>query len=109
EHKEMGNKPIEEQWVNLKKIILETGTKILLKGKKDGRKPWISQEVINLINKRRKFKNAVDEEGQKEYRKLRNEIIRSKREKEEFLNEICEEINRELIANNLDKAYGMVK
>lgn len=110
EHKELKNKPIQEQWVNLKKIILETGTKILLKGKEGGRKLWISQEVIDLINKRRKFKNAIDEEGQKEYRKLRNEIIRrSKKEKEKYLNEICKEINRELIVNNLDKAYGMVK
>ncbi|VVC41133.1 Reverse transcriptase domain [Cinara cedri] len=59
--------------------------------------------------KQRKFKNAIDEEGQKEYRKLRNEIIRNIREKDEYLNEICEEINRELIANNLDKAYRMVR
>lgn len=28
EDKEIGNKPIEEQRINLKKIILETGTKI---------------------------------------------------------------------------------
>lgn len=110
EHKETENKPIEEQWVNLKKIILEAGTKILLKGKEGGRKSWISQELIDLINKRRKLKNVVDERGKKEYRKLRNEIIRrSKKGKEEYLNEICEEINRELIVNNLDKAYGMVK
>lgn len=97
EHKEMENKPIKEQWENLKRIILGTGTKILLKGKEGGRKPCISQEVIDLINKGRKLKNAVDEKGQKKYRKLRNEIIRrSKKEKEKYLYEICDEINREL-------------
>lgn len=31
------------------------------------------------------------------------------KEKEKYMNEICEEIDQELQRNNLDKAYGLVK
>lgn len=63
-----------------------------------------------MINKRRKFKNAIDEEGKKEYSNLRIEFIRrSKKEKEDYLNEIYEEINRKPRVDNVDKVYGTIK
>jgi hypothetical protein len=41
---------------------------------------------------------------------LKNKVIRkSRRNKENYRNEICEEIDIELKVNNLDKASGMVK
>lgn len=104
------NKTIEEQWTELKKTIINTAQDVLKKDQVEPRKPWISEEVIELINERRKYKTRDDEEGKRTYRKLRNEIIRkSKRDKDTYLNEICAEINNELNADKLDKAYGMVK
>lgn len=94
----------------MKKTIINTAQDVLKKDQVEPRKPWISEEVIELINERRKYKTRDDEEGKRTYRKLRNEIIRkSKRDKDTYLNEICAEINNELNADNLDKAYGMVK
>lgn len=36
--------------------------------------PWISREILNIIDERRKSKNAVNEAGKMEYRQLKNEI-----------------------------------
>uniref|UniRef100_A0A8D8XEA4 Craniofacial development protein 2 n=1 Tax=Cacopsylla melanoneura TaxID=428564 RepID=A0A8D8XEA4_9HEMI len=100
---------IEDQWTEMKKGILDAAETVLKKDNTiERRKPWISEEVLELIHERRKYKTISDEEGQRTYRRLRNEINRKcKRDKE--LNDICEEINNELNADNLDKAYGMVK
>jgi len=47
-------------------------------------KPWINNEIIDLIEKRRKYKNAVSEEGMSEYKKYRNLVNReAKKAKEE--------------------------
>lgn len=94
----------------MKKGILNAAEAVLKKDNTtERRKPWISEEVVELIHERRKYKTVQDEVGQRTYRSLRNEINRKcKRDKEKHLNDICEEINNELNADNLDKAYGMV-
>lgn len=40
------------------------------------RKSWISQEVVQIINEREKFKSTSDVDGKQKYCRLRNEIIR---------------------------------
>jgi hypothetical protein len=35
------------------------------------RKPWIMQEMINQMDERRQWKNVNNEEGRKNYRRLR--------------------------------------
>lgn len=73
---------MEEQWIELKKGILEIAEDVLKNDISEGRKPWISKEVVELINERRNFKNATDQNGKQKYRRLRNEIIRkSKKDK----------------------------
>ncbi|VVC32955.1 Reverse transcriptase domain [Cinara cedri] len=110
EHKEMGNKGyLLVTHLNFF-LILETGTKILLKGKEDGRKPWIRQETTNLINKRRKFKNVIDEED-KAYGMVRKFFGKGKKkssiikdEKGQLLYEEKEIVNR--WKEYLQKLYG---
>ncbi|KAI5718650.1 hypothetical protein M8J77_024598 [Diaphorina citri] len=101
---------IENEWNNIKEGILKTADNLLKSEPNTKRKPWISEEVINLINERRNFKNRNDDESKQRYRALRNEIVRkSRRDKETYLNDICEEIDLHLNTNNLDKGYGLVK
>jgi hypothetical protein len=41
------------------------------------RKPWITQEIINQIDRRRDSNSVNKEEGRKSYRRLRNELRRA--------------------------------
>jgi hypothetical protein len=57
------------------------------------RKPWITQEMINQMNERRQWKNFNNEEGGKNYRRLRNELKRATdKSKKEYLDSICDKI-----------------
>jgi hypothetical protein len=73
-------------------------------------KPWINNKIIDLIEKRRKYKNAVSEEGMSEYKKYRNLVNReAKKAKEEWLNNICKDIDSCLTKGLSDKAYKNIK
>jgi hypothetical protein len=57
------------------------------------RKPWITQEMISKMDERRKWKNVNNEEGRKNYRRLRNGLKRvTEHAKKEYLERICDEI-----------------
>jgi hypothetical protein len=63
-----------------------------------------------MIEERRKLKNGTTSENQREYRELRNLIIRrSKEAKETFLEEKCKEIEVQMRNGNRDAAYKSVK
>jgi hypothetical protein len=52
-------------------------------------KPWITHEMINKMDERRKWKNFKNEEGRKNYRRLRNEFKRAtEKAKKEYLESI---------------------
>ena len=104
------NKPIEEQWRDMMEEILGTAEELLRNKKETKRKTWISEEVVEMISERRKLKSDTTEEGKQQYKRLRNEIVRkSRRDKEKYLSDICDDIDKDFKANNLDKAYGKVK
>jgi uncharacterized membrane-anchored protein len=56
------------------------------------RKPWITQEMITKMDERRKWKNVNNEEGRKNYRRLKIELKRATdNAKKEYLESICDE------------------
>ena len=61
------------QWNNIKECVLDTLSDLVGKVEKTSRKPWITQEMISKMDERRKWKNVNNEEGRKNYRRLRNE------------------------------------
>lgn len=80
------DRSIENSWVKLKEGILKTAENIWKSDSEPKRKPWISEEVIDLIKERRKYKNSNKGEDKIRYKWLRNEIIRkNKRDKETYL------------------------
>ena len=69
---EIGN--VEVQWKNIKECVLDTISDLVCKVEKRARNPWITQEMISKIDKRRKWKNVNTEEGRRNYRRLRNKL-----------------------------------
>ena len=87
---ESGN--AEVQWNNIKECMLDTISDLVGKVEKRARKPWVAQEIISKMGERRKWKN-VNEEGWRNYRRLRNELKRAtETAKKEYLENICNEI-----------------
>jgi hypothetical protein len=68
---------VEVQWKNIKECVLDTTSDLVGKVEKRARKPWITREMMDNIDERRKWKNIDTEEGKKNYRRLRNELKRA--------------------------------
>ena len=101
---------VEEEWKSLKKDILESADKNIGKCKIVGRKPWITENILRLMDERRNNKNRKDEKSQSEYRRLRNQIKREcKLAKEEWINEKCNEIEEQMKKGCSDGAYGKIR
>ena len=56
---------VEVQWKNIKDCVLDTISDLVGKVEKEARKPRITQEMINKMDERRKWKNVNTEEGRK--------------------------------------------
>jgi len=101
---------IEERWQNLKQTITKIAVKTLLHKNIAARKDWITAEIVNLIEERRKYKILNSTEGQERYKALRNLVIRkSKEAKEKYLEENCSDIEILMKTGRREDAYKMVK
>lgn len=101
---------IEERWQSLKQTITKIAAKTLGHKNITATKDWITAEIVNLIEERRKYKNLNSTEGQKMYGALRNLVIRkSKEAKEKNLEENCSVIETLMKTGRREEAYKMVK
>ena len=74
------------------------------------KKEWITDEVLQLIEERRKYKNAKTEEGQKCYKRIRNEICRKARKaREAWMKKITEDVQNNLKQGKVEAAYHTIK
>ena len=80
----------EELWTEVYDIIQETGIKTIPKKNKCKKAKWLSEEVLQIAEKRREVKGK----GAKErYTQLNAEFQRiARRDKKAFLSEQCKEI-----------------
>ena len=69
----------ENRWEKIKEAIILTADKFLERKKHDPKQKWITQEIINDIQKRRALKNKNDPDSIRKYRALRNKINREAR------------------------------
>ena len=83
-----------KKWKNLKCAMTTQAKRII--GYKKGipaKKPWITQEMIEKMAQRRKFKHQCDERSKKEYRRLNNELRReTDKARKKWWEEQCDEI-----------------
>jgi len=98
------------QWNNIKECMLDTISDLVGKVEKRARKPWITQEMITKMGERKKWKNINNEEGRRNYRRLRNELKRStEMAKKEYLENICNEIMEFQRKGHYDLMYMKTK
>lgn len=84
-----GNENIEQNWLQLKETINKVGTDNLKPSRPQGKHEWMNDEILELMEKRRLFKNK----NERRYREIHKEITRKiKVVKETWLRGKCQEI-----------------
>lgn len=67
---------VEEKWNIIKRTLKSQAREVIGSQRKESRKPWMTDEIIKLINERRKYKNQNNVQEQQIYKRIRNEIQR---------------------------------
>uniref|UniRef100_A0A8D8V3E1 Craniofacial development protein 2 n=1 Tax=Cacopsylla melanoneura TaxID=428564 RepID=A0A8D8V3E1_9HEMI len=111
---------IELKWENIQSIIL-TESKQELKMERIKKKVWMSEEILDLMDERRKYKNVNGQKYKEINRKIKNEIRKAK---EKFNYEKCLEIEmldkihdsfnmhkkiKEMTGTNKKKTVGIIR
>ena len=77
---------------------------------KDAGKPWMTDEIVELINERRRYTNQNNTPEQQHYKRIRNELQRKiKRAKEEWLDEQCKKAEEFLKRGNGKEEVAKIK
>ncbi len=101
---------IDERWRVFRDNITESAKINIGREKKKIRKPWVTEEMMNKMEERRKWKNSGTTEGKARYRKLNNELRRiTDKAKEDWLTEQCKEIEELNRRGRSDLMYRKVK
>ncbi|XP_050439147.1 craniofacial development protein 2-like [Adelges cooleyi] len=94
-----------KSWEELKSVIKETSDRVLGKNTLQPRKPWMSQDILELIKERNFWRNKDYDK----YKHLRNKIIQKCRQaKEKWMEEYSEDIEMMMKRNN-NGVYAKVK
>lgn len=80
---------VNEKWGDIKTALLQPSIDILKKEKTIGKKEWITDEILKLMDKRRSFKGKSDQQYKEIQRILRTKIRKAK---EDHYKRKCEEI-----------------
>lgn len=97
----------EKGWEYLKSIMVETAKKHTPPNNTK-RKPWITDHSWDLIQRRKDVKRKADADHA--YRKLSREVQRQcRKDKEEYIAGICEEIERHGIRNEPRELFNKIK
>lgn len=101
----------EERWKKLKRTVMESAVKhVGFERSKIAKKPWVTQEMLESMEARRKWKNKNTEEGKKNYRKLNNELQReTEKAKQKWWENECKELEELDSRGRSDLVYAKVK
>ena len=90
--------------------VTETASEILGKHRQN-KNPWLTAEILDMYNKRRKMrKGRFEPEGSEKYKEVNNNIKRCmKKAKENWIGEHCSKTEENLRKNNSKSAYQLVK
>ena len=68
---------VERRWKQLKEAVKEAANKVVgYRKSRKAKKPWITQEMLNKMEERRRYKNINSDTGRMNYRRLNNEFRR---------------------------------
>ena len=94
----------DELWMEVHDTVQETGTKTILKKKKCRKAKWLSEEALQIAEKRREAKSKGEKER---YTHLKAEFQRiARRDKKAFLGDQCKEIEEN---NRMGKTRDLFK
>ena len=94
----------DELWMEVCDIVQETGIKTIPKEKKCKKAKWLSEEALQIAEKRREVKNKGEKER---YTHLNAEFQRiARRDKKAFLSDQCKEIEEN---NRMEKSRDLFK
>ena len=94
----------DELWMEVRDIVQETGIKIIAMEKKCKKAKWLSEEVLQIAEKRRDVKSKREKES---YTHLNAEFQRiARRDKKAFLSNQCKEIEEN---NPMEKTRDLFK
>ena len=80
----------DELWMEVRDTVQETGIKTISMEKKCKKAKWLSEEALQIAEKRREVKSKGEKEG---YKHLNAEFQRiARRDKKAFLSGQCKEI-----------------
>jgi hypothetical protein len=97
-------------WNHIKTTIVDAAEKVVGRRKEKIKKPWITDDIVKLIEERKQYKNSKEEEGRKRYKAIRNEINRKARKaKEYWMEERCKEVEKSLKTGKVNEAYRIVR
>ena len=65
-----------EKWNRLKDSMKKSGEDCIGYVKQKAKKPWVTTEMIEKMDERRRWKNVGTEEGNRMYRRLNNQLRR---------------------------------
>ena len=91
--------------------VIETASEVLGK-KRITKKPWVTPDLSKLCDERRDLKKTKyeSEEGAHKYRQADKQVkMRMLKAKEDWMSDQCNDIEQNLEANNVKKAYQVVK
>ena len=82
----------EELWTEVRDIVQEAGIKTIPKKKKCKKAKWLSEEALQLAEKRREAKDKGEKER---YKHLNPEFQRIARREKAFLSDQCKETGKQ--------------
>ena len=102
---------VNERWNEVKSIIKKSAKKnIAHKKRQKARKPWVTTQMLDKMDLRRKWKNVNTIEGKKEYKRLNNELRRvTERAREQWWNDQCAELEKLDKKGKSDLVYNKVR
>ena len=107
-----GDRPPNELFKEFKEAVLTTAGEVLGKAPKKTMKPWISDNTLRLMDRRRTLKvlrnssEESEERYQEDHRAIQREV---RRDKASWLKQQCTSVEEGLKSNNSRKAYQLIK
>lgn len=106
----LDNNKVEEKWKNIKQILKNKAEEVSGSREEEARKPYITEQIIELINERRKYENQNNIENKQKYNRIRNVVQRKAKEaKEKWLDNQCSVVEEYLKRGRSDLAFEIVK
>ncbi|XP_023212405.1 uncharacterized protein LOC111615228 [Centruroides sculpturatus] len=97
---------VEELWENMKGEIRESAYQVLGEKRRKARRPWITKEVLEKMNERRRWKSANTLDAKEKYRTIDKQVkSMARKAKEDWLDRICYELEEHESSQNLRKVY----